>query len=100
MNPRGSMGWPSALPLRYESLRWLKLFTAKDVIDDSHRPDRLTDIMGPHDPRPLHHREGRRRDAPRQPFARLTASQSLDEGISRHADNDRVAEGHDLVQAT
>src|SRR5439155_704464 len=99
-SPRGSTRWPSALPLRYESLRRLKLFTAQHAVDNAYRTNRLADIMDPNDVGPFRHREGRRGDAPREPISRRTATKPLKQRFPRHPDDDRVAEGYDLVQVT
>src|SRR5207247_3611402 len=99
-SPRGLTRWPSALPLRYESLRRLKLFTAKHAVDNAHRPNRLADIMDPNDVGPFRHCEGRRGDAPSEPISWRAASKPLKERFPRHADDARVAEGYDLVYVT
>src|SRR5439155_10028746 len=84
----------------YESLRWLKLFTAQHAVDNAYCTNRLADIMDPNDVGPFRHHEGRRGDAPREPISRRTATKPLKERFPRHPDDDRVAEGYDLVHVT
>src|SRR3989442_15885214 len=99
-SPRGSTRWPSALPLRYESFRRLKLFTASDGVGHPNRSDRLADIMHPDDLGPLRHGERHCRDAPGETLAGLPATELFDERLSRDADDDRMAEGYDSIQVS
>src|SRR5438132_10554162 len=97
-SPRGLTRWPSALALRYESFRRLKLFTAADGVGHPNRSDRLADIVDPDDVGPLRDRERRRRDAPEKALAGLPAAELLDERLSRDPDDDRMAERHNSIE--